>query len=275
MKLKTIIAGVTAAALFSMTANACPISVRVACPNDQTAKGIRVYILDATRTQIVGEDFTDELGTVKIELPWMPETYNVCVDESTLPPGFTLNKPCQLVKVLSDAPPVVEFTLGGERCENPPPPGECWLTGGGTIGKTKGVPNYSFGGVVYPGCSPKAADGGNWNLVDHDTGLHFQGQKIIVDKCSGEATQSPKVNVNIIDFHGEGILRKVGDPNWANAVPVTFIGTAVDNYESGGDKDMLFLVVSDSSGMVMQIGTPADPVFISTGNLQIHTTSCK
>jgi hypothetical protein len=54
-------------------------------------------------------------------------------------------------------------------------------TGGGTVDKTKNVPNYSFGGVVYPGCSPKAADGGNWNVVDHYTGL----QHIIVDSCSG------------------------------------------------------------------------------------------
>jgi len=38
---------------------------------------------------------------------------------------------------------------------------------------------------------------------------------------------------------------------------------------------MLYLSVSDGSTIVMQIGNSAtDPAIISTGNLQIHTTSC-
>jgi hypothetical protein len=147
------------------------------------------------------------------------------------------------------------------------------LTGGGTIGKGRGTPNFSFGGVVYPGCSPKAADGGNWNVVDHFTGLHFKGQHIIVDACSGVPTRSPKVTVNVIDFHGEGIIEANGGDG-SDQIPVTFVGRAVDTAESGGGSDMLFLSVSAGASTVMQIGTAAAPVVISTGNLQIHQTSC-
>ena len=132
-----------------------------------------------------------------------------------------------------------------------------------------------FGGVVYPGCSPNAADGGNWNVVDHASGLHFQGQAIIVDSCSGVSTKSPKVNVNIIDFHGTGIISGIGGNPDATA-PVTFVGRAIDNLESGGGSDMLYISVLDStSTVVLQIGNSvADPAVISTGNLQIHTSSC-
>jgi hypothetical protein len=169
---------------------------------------------------------------------------------------------------------LLEFVLGGSFCSVPPPPGPCWLTGGGTIDKTGKTPNYSFGGVVYPGCSPKAADGGNWNVVDHNTGLHFQGQHIIVDACSGVPTSSPKVTVNVIDFHGEGII-SVNGGDGSDKVPVTFIGRAIDNHDGGAGSDQLFLIVSDGSGTVMQIGTgPGAPATIATGNLQIHQTSC-
>jgi hypothetical protein len=147
------------------------------------------------------------------------------------------------------------------------------LTGGGTVDKTKGTPNYSFGGVVYPGCSPKAADGGNWNVVDHFTGLHFQGQSIIVDSCTGVPTRSPRVTVNVIDFHGTGIISMNGGDG-SDKVPVEFVGQATDTKESGAGADKLFISVSVGGNVVMQIGTAAAPAFITTGNLQIHQTSC-
>jgi hypothetical protein len=268
MKLKLFTAGMLAAALSTFTADACRLPIRLACPNDTALTGVRVYIPG------VGEGITDGLGMVEIEVPWLGSTYTVCVDETTLPAGATLNKPCQDVTVLNDAPPVLNFTVRGDFCDTPPPPGDCWLTGGGTIGKTKGVAEYSFGGVVYPGCSPKAADGGNLNVVAHTTGLHFQGQQIIVDSCSGVSTRSPRVNVNIIDFHGTGILAGIGG-NPTTTTTVSFVGRAVDNLESGSGSDLLYLRVTDGSTTLMQIGTSAtDPVVISTGNLQIHTTSC-
>lgn len=268
MKSKIITSSLVALAMSALTADASLLSIRVACPGDATSSGIRVYI------EGVGEAVTDGLGMAEIAVPYIGSTYTVCVDTTTLPAGASLKTACQSVKVTSDAPPVIGFTLGGDICSTPPPPGPCWLTGGGTIGKIKGVANYSFGGVVYPGCSPKAADGGNWNVVDHFAGLHFQGQQIIVDDCSGVSTRSPRVNVNIIDFHGTGIVAGISG-NATEKTAVTFVGRAIDNLESGGGSDMLYLRVSNGSTTVMQIGaSAADPTVISTGNLQIHTTSC-
>ena len=262
--------GLLAAALSGLTANACYVTVRVACPNDTPAAGVLVYIEGVAGAY----GATDELGMVRIAGSMDPGTHTVCVDVTTLPAGATLKRPCQVVEVLDYDLTFVEFTLGGSFCLTPPPPGPCWLTGGGTIGKIKGVANYSFGGVVYPGCSPKAAEGGNWNVVDHFVGLHFQGQQIIVDSCSGEFTRSPRVNVNIIDFHGTGIVSGIGG-NPTPTTPVLFVGRAVDNLESGGGSDLLYLSVVDGSGIVLQIGdSTAAPAVISTGNLQIHTSSC-
>ena len=258
--------GFLALGLSGLVADACVLTIRVACPNDRAASGV-VVCVDG-----IGCTTTDGLGVATIDVPGF-DTYTICIDPSTLPAGSSVSPTCQKLKVTSDAPPTLEFPLSGNFCSTPPPPGPCWLTGGGTIAKTKGVPNYSFGGVVYPGCSPKAADGGNWNVVDHNTGVHFQGQHIIVDSCSGVPTRSPRVTVNVIDFHGEGVIKADGSSS-GEQFPVTFIGRAIDYSESGGGSDMLYLQVSDGSGVVMQIGTSATPATISTGNLQIHQTSC-
>jgi len=255
-------------AVTGMTAYACEIQIRVACPNDRAAAGVKVTVAG------VGSVTTDSLGIAAIDVPDFG-TYTVSVDPSTLPAGATLNPLQQKIKVLDNATPVALFALGGDFCSEPCLQGQCWLTGGGTIGKTKGVANYSFGGVVYPGCSPRAADGGNWNVVDHALGLHFQGKQIIVDDCSGVSTRSPRVNVNIIDFHGTGTLVGIaGNPQ--AKIDVSFVGRAVDNLESGGGNDLLYLSVTDeNNNVVMLIGTSAqDPAVISTGNLQIHTSSC-
>jgi hypothetical protein len=267
MKLKLTVCGLVAA-LSILTAAACPVQVRVACPNDTAASGVEVCI------DGVGCATTDGLGIATIHVPAFG-TYTICITASTLPPGATLSPLCTKIKVVDLAPPVVNFVIGGGFCTTPPPPGPCWLTGGGTIGKIKGVPNFSFGGVVYPGCSPNAADGGNWNVVDHSTGLHFQGQAIIVDDCSGVPTSSPKVTVNVIDFHGTGIIGGIGG-NPDATIPVSFVGRAIDNHDGGAGADQLFLIVTDStSTVVMQVGnSAADPATISTGNLQIHQSSC-
>ena len=105
-----------------------------------------------------------------------------------------------------------------------------------TIGRSKGQPNYSYGGVVYPGCSPFAAGGGNWNVVDHATLLHFQGQTITVTSCTPPPTGSPKVAFSQIDFTGFGTISINGsDPT--KGTPVTFVGRAYDKAESGSGSD--------------------------------------
>jgi hypothetical protein len=255
-----------ALALSGLAANACTIQVGIACPNGRPGSGIEVCI------EGVGCETTDEFGIAVFVAP-STGTYNLCVNKSTLPEGATFNPQCQKITSITEDTTFITLNLGGNFCDTELPEGECWLTGGGTVGKVK-TPNYSFGGVVYPGCSPKAAEGGNWNVVDHFTGLHFQGQQIIVDGCEGVETKSPRVNVNIIDFHGDGILTGIaGNPE--AKIAVTFVARAIDNRESGGGIDRLYLSVSDESGTVMQIGNSADdPAVISTGNLQIHTSGC-
>jgi hypothetical protein len=269
MRFKIMVSGLLALALSGLTASACLVQIRVACPNDRAASGVTVCIAGS----ITGCAVTDNLGIVSILVPQVG-TYTVCVDASTLPAGATLSPVCKNIKVLTEDTTYVDVTLGGNFCSTPPVPGPCWLTGGGTIGKGK-TPDYSFGGVVYPGCSPKAADGGNWNVVSHKDGLHFQGQAIIVDGCSGVPTSSPKVTVNVIDFHGTGILSGIGG-NPDATIGVTFVGRGVDNHDGGKGSDDLYLKVVDSNNnVVLQIGNSAtDPAVISTGNLQIHQSSC-
>jgi hypothetical protein len=266
MKLTKMMFGLLAAGLSVLTANACLVQVRVSCPNDKSASGVRV-VLDT-----VGSAYTDSFGIATFTVSEFG-TYTVCVDTATLPAGSKLNPACQKIKVQDDAPPVFNFYITGDFC-TPPGPGPCWLTGGGQVNKTRGVGDYSFGGVVYPGCSPLAAGGGNWNVIDHATGLHFQGQDIIVDQCSGVSTRSPRVNVNIIDFHGTGILSGIGG-NPLATIAVSFVGRAVDNLDGGGGADLLYVRVQDGATTMLQIGNSADdPATISVGNLQIHTTGC-
>ena len=135
--------------------------------------------------------------------------------------------------------------------------------------------------IALPQHRPTAAGGGNWNVVDHLQGLHFQGQNITVIACGGVPTKSPKVDVNTIDFGGTGIIEGVaGNPQ--AKIPVCFIAHAEDHHESGAGKDSLYLEVFDCATGVslMLISTdsanPLDvaPVLVSTGNLQIHTTGC-
>jgi hypothetical protein len=263
-----IMSGLLALGLSALTASACLIQVRIACPNDRAAAGVRVCIAGS----ITGCALTDSLGVVTLQVPAVGN-YTVCVDPATLPAGASLNPNCKNIKVVTEDTTYVDLSLSGDFCSTPPPPGPCWLTGGGTLGKGK-TPDFSFGGVVYPGCSPKAAEGGNWNVIDHVNGLHFQGQAIVVDSCSGVATKSPKVTVNIIDFHGTGTISGIGG-NPADTVPVTFVARAIDNLESGGGSDQLYLQVTVGANTVLLIGTSAlAPATISTGNLQIHQSSC-
>jgi hypothetical protein len=264
MRTNKLLGGLLAMGLYSLTANACFLQFRVACPNDATVSGIGL-IVSWDKGNASTEIFTDSLGIAGLYVGF--GTVNVCVDAATLPAGARVSPQCQRVTVDNLAPPVVTFGLSGDFCRTPPPQGQCWMTGGGTIERSGNTPHYSYGGVVYPGCSPFAADGGNWNVVDHITGLHFQGQHIIVDNCSGVPTDSPPVNVNIIDFHGIGIVDGIGT--------VTFVGRAIDNHDGGHGADKLFISVSDGGGVVLQIGnSAADPATVDTGNLQIHTSSC-
>lgn len=153
----------------------------------------------------------------------------------------------------------------------------CWLTGGGTVdnpNNSTGVPDFSFGGVVSPGCDTNTSDGGNWNIVDHRDGLHFKALMIVNDGCSGVPDKAPPVDVNHIDFEGIGTVTGI-DGNPLPETAVVFYAEAVDNGEPGGGKDLLYFTVYDDSTTYFTISAPEGGLMpISTGNLQIHTTPC-
>jgi hypothetical protein len=274
MKTK-IISGLLGLTLSVFTANAWNVSGVVSCPNGNTASRIVVSIAGLGSTQ------TDHHGAYTLELPDTPATYTICVDPSTLPAGATVSD-CVTFSVDANNPYAeADFTLAGPFCGAPTTPGTCWLTGGGTVGKTKGVPDFSFGGVVDPGCSPTAAGGGNWNVIDHLDSLHFKGITIVVTGCGGSPDKAPPVKVNTIDFEGAGTLTGI-DGNPLPETVVCFRGHAEDHGEPGGGKDRLYLDVFDcTTGATLMLissdtANPSDvaPVAISTGNLQIHTSGC-
>jgi hypothetical protein len=259
-----------AAALSAVTASA-HILVTVSCPDSgKSAAGIHVCATLATDSSVQFCADTDNNGFARI-IPSVFGTFHVCV-VSGLPDGATLSQPCQDVDFVGiDIP--VEFDLSGPFCAGAPSPSACWETGGGTLDKVQGKPLWTFGGVIYPGCSPSAAGGGNLNIVNHDTGLHFKGTDFVVDDCRGVRTRSPKVTVNIIDWHGIGYVS--GDDE-SKKTPVTFVGTFRDAKESGANADGLYIKVVDlSNHLVFQIGGgPDDLELLSTGNVQIHQSSC-
>lgn len=180
--------------------------------------------------------------------------------------------------------------------------GLCWLTAGGAkfsslTGTNLGDngPDHSWGGNVYPGCSPTAGDGGNWNHIAHKLNLHFQGRSIVVERCGNvdgipPGSDSPKTPFNFIEFHGVGTLKGI-QGNKADYGTVYFWAHCEDRNEPGssgtddGDlKDRYFLKVysnpSNPDGSVLLLvdvdGNPStvDPVTITHGNMQIHITSC-
>jgi hypothetical protein len=273
MKGKLITTCLLATALSVMTASAF-FDVTVACPSGLSASGISVCAVLTTDNSQVACGVTDNNGFVQLGPFCCLGTYMICVDTKTLPPGASLNQPCQLATLDADHLEVcVAFELSGNFCSGPPPSGPCWETGGGTLDKVKGKPLWSFGGVIYPGCSSAAAGGGNLNIVNHITGLHFKGTDFVVDDCRGVPTRSPKVTVNIIDWHGIGYVS--GDDQ-SKKTPVRFVGTFRDSKESGAGADGLYIRVVDGGGnLVFQIGGgPDDLDLLTTGNVQIHQSSC-
>jgi hypothetical protein len=275
MKIKIFVLGLLALCLSAITANAWNVSGVVSCPNGNSASNIVVFITG------VGSTTTSANGAYLLSLPTAAATYTICVDPSSLPPGATVSGCTTFSVDFNNQFTTVNFTLGGSFCEGPPATGACWLTGGGTIGKTRHGPVYSFGGVVNPGCNPTAAGGGNWNVIDHVNHLHFQGLNISVIGCSGTSDKSPPVKVNIIDFQGTGTLVGIGG-NPLSKRSVCFIARAEDHGEPGKGKDRLYLDVTDcttGASLLLISADPAHPtdvapVTISTGNLQIHTSGC-
>lgn len=264
---------------WSINCHPIPISVVVACPGGKPADGVKVTLFDCANNPIgsgvTGDGGVDGLTVVDVTVPTcakgkFPFNITVCVDATTLPPGATLAADCQTVSVPSDLGASATFDLGGAFCT--PVATACWETGGGTLDKVQGDVVWTFGGVIYPGCSPIAAGGGNLNIVNHVTGLHFKGTNFVVDDCHGVPDPSPQVTVNIIDWHGIGYVS--GDDE-SKQTPVTFVGTFRDSHDSGAGADGLYILVKDlSNNTVFQIGSPNSLDLLTTGNVQIHQTGC-
>ncbi|HEX4824481.1 MAG TPA: SdrD B-like domain-containing protein [Candidatus Polarisedimenticolaceae bacterium] len=180
--------------------------------------------------------------------------------------------------------------------------GNCWLTGGGTVWDkllnqfvaTKD-PKLSFGGNVHPGCSPTSGAGGDWNVVDRGRRLHFHGTDIPTVSCGNvpgipPGSNSPKTPFNYIEFQGTGWLHGI-QGNKTSYDLVYFFARAEDRNEPGSRGandgaliDRLFLRVfldpNNPIGSTVLLldtdGDPStvDPTPITTGNLQIHISSC-
>jgi hypothetical protein len=264
MKAKLIAAGLFAATVAG-TAMANTVDISIVCPNNTGVGGVTIC---ATREDGAGPfcATTDSSGLASITVPSV-DLYTFCVTD--LPKGVTLvGNPCVNVHTVDGPNPPLEWTVNSPNCV----PGLfCWETGGGTLDKVKGDNVWTFGGVIYPGCSPTAAGGGNLNIVNHMNGLHFKGENFVVDDCRGASDPSPKVTMNIIDWHGTGEVTLAGA-----TIPVTFMGTFRDSHDSGVNADGLYIQVLDLNGnLVFQIGGgPNNLDLLTTGNVQIHQTSC-
>ena len=82
MKTKLIMSGLLAVGLSAVSASACLLDIRVACPNDTAGVGVWVVIDNVFYVQ------TDSLGIAELSLSF--GTHKVCVLQSSLPPGATL-----------------------------------------------------------------------------------------------------------------------------------------------------------------------------------------
>lgn len=160
----------------------------------------------------------------------------------------------------------------------------CWMTGGGVkfdpvIGAdvAEHGPKVSLGGNVAPSCSLEPGQGGQWNHVDHELKLHFQGFAIDEVTCSGVPTDSPDVTVNHIDFAGHGRLVGIAG-NKVAYEDVCFTAKAEDWSEPGSKgqpdpalRDRYFIRVTDCAGnTLLSLGTETELVEITGGNIQIH-----
>ncbi len=181
----------------------------------------------------------------------------------------------------------------------------CWLTCGGAkfspitrtyLAENDGAhgPLHSFGGNVYPGCSPDAGQGGQWNHVAHALKLHFLGTAIRVERCGlvdgiPPGSESPETPYNFIEFTGTGTLKGIQGKKvnttayfWARAEDHNEPGSS--GAKDGALIDRYYIIVytdpQDPVGsckiLVNEVADPTQvrPVPITDGNMQMHISSC-
>lgn len=211
------------------------------------------------------------------------DTYVEYINTNTLPQDSTFLFPIPPTYTFSIVTGTNEFFAGSFLINNPAcqANGGCWLTGGGTVSAGK----HNFGGNVYPGCSSTAGDGGNWTDIGKAEKLHFQGTVVQTVDCGNivgypPGSSSPVTPFNMIEFTGYGTLKGIGG-NKADYGLVYFTARAEDHAEPGKQIDRYYLRVYSPDGTTRMLvsGDTSNPtnivtVPISTGNLQLHTSSC-
>ena len=245
---------------------------------------------------------TNADGYYQVTLLDTPDNYRATLDPGSLPSDGVVVVPVggEFLFATSAANVVIfaDWLVQSDTCQ----PGACWLTGGGT--KWDNIANahlaergtkQTFGGNVHPGCSPTAGRGGEWNHIDRATRLHFHGTDIPDVTCGNvegipPGSSSPKTPFNFIEYSGTGWVKGI-QGNKADYPLVYFYARAEDRNEpgsngakAGSEIDRYFLRVftslADPIGSTLILvdtdggGSEIDAVPITTGNLQIHVSSC-
>ena len=288
----------------SMTARAWHLSGQVKCVNGSTFNNVIVKVNGLSCLgAFAGEASTDSEGLYYMDLPDCDGSFIATIDANSLPLDATITSPATGTAVFdtsgateADKSEVVDWLIDSAVCGQ----AACWFTGGGTKIDSilripvaeKGTKN-SFGGNVNPGCSPTAGAGGNWNHIARDLKLHFQGKSIQVVNCGNvtpppdPGSSSPKTPFNFLECVGTGTLKGI-QGNKANYGTVTFFARFEDRNEPGSKNanagaliDRYFLKVVDGGGtkrlLIDANGVDdgnVDPGEITTGNFQIHISSC-
>lgn len=299
-RMSTLTVGLLCLAGSVLTANAWFIDGYVRCPNQAVYKGVTVNVSGAAcNGAFNGSATTDKDGYYILSLPDCPGAFVVSLDMSTLPAGATIVGSSS--QTFSTTGEVTfyhgDWSVDSTLCSS----AVCWFTGGGAkldallnIPVAEKGPKHSFGGNVYPGCSPTAGDGGSWNHVARDLKLHFHGRSIQVVTCGNvtppppPGSTSPVTPFNFIEFQGTGTLKGI-QGNKADYGEVTFYARTEDRNEPGSKGardgaliDRYYLRVTDSDGIVRLLinsnasAAPADmdPAPITSGNFQLHISSC-
>jgi len=302
--IRSLAAILVACLVSASTASAWHLSGQVKCPNGVTFKNVKIDITGVSCDGPFSDNaYTDGDGNYVITLPDCDGTYTTKLDASTLPAGSSVISPAggtaSFVTTVNDDSEVVDWIIDSPVCNS----GACWFTGGGTkrdplidvpvASKGKWI---SFGGNVNPGCSPTAGDGGNWNHVDRLLNVHFQGRAIQVTDCGNvtppppPGSTSPKTPFNFIEWTGTGTIKGI-QGNKLGTIAVYFNARTEDRNEPGSKDsnagsgiDRYYLHVftnpADPVGstklLVNGDVSPLNvvPVEISTGNFQIHISSC-
>lgn len=250
------------------------------------------------------ETMTDSNGYYEIGLLDTPMIYTLQVGPEGLPGDAILVLPGSNPLSIATTPEIVNLVVNWDFASQTCREGACWLTAGGVkfdpvlrADAAEHGPKFSFGGNTFPGCSPTAGDGGQWNFVDHDLKLHFQGWSIDRVTCGNvigipAGSTSPRTPFNFIEFSGVGTMKGISG-NKIDIDPVYFFVRAEDRNEPGNEKallpgggaliDRVFLNVctdqpASSNGQcansIYSLGTYDSPLTITGGNIQIHISSC-